>query len=95
MEWHLKTAAGVDLADVQAQLVLGRDRGAAADAHHCPQGMNGYLGALQTWSNASNDAGWPEFDGKYINNPRFKTEWGDSLVARSHKDKSICGRSSS
>jgi hypothetical protein len=37
--------------------------------------MNGYLGALQTWSNASNDAGWPEFDGKYINNPWFKTEW--------------------
>jgi hypothetical protein len=57
--------------------------------------MNVYLEALQTWGHASaNNAGWPEFEGKFINYLQFKKEWWayrrtyheivlDSLVAKS------------
>jgi hypothetical protein len=43
--------------------------------HGWPPGVDDNLRALTIWEHVSNnDAGWPEFDGKYINYPQFKKE---------------------
>ncbi len=50
----------------------------------------------------ANDSGWPTFDGRYVNYPRFKKEWGayrqtyhsavsDDLAARTLRDKCLQG----